>query len=157
MRIGVAAARGLALAAGLPLVGATSLAVMAQGALPHLGDDAQVLAVATDARRGQLYLALFDREGRALSDPQAIAADEAVELLPASHVAAAGSGASELADAAGAANHTVTAMLPDLQPDAADLARMALDLTPEDGPLRPLYLRPPDAKRQEGAALPWLS
>ena len=61
VRGGVAAARGLALASGLPVVTATSLAVMAHGAREQLqGRDADLLAVAVDARRGMVYLEIFD-------------------------------------------------------------------------------------------------
>src|SRR5262245_18218484 len=53
VRGGVAAARGLALASGLPMVAATSLAVMAHRAETLLGPrDGRLLAVAVDARRG---------------------------------------------------------------------------------------------------------
>ncbi|MEM8743661.1 MAG: hypothetical protein AAGF14_03390, partial [Pseudomonadota bacterium] len=44
--------------------------------------------------------------------------------------------------------------LPDIQADAVPLARMALGRTPSRDPLRPLYLRPPDAKPQSGKAIP---
>jgi len=52
--------------------------------------------------------------------------------------------------AAAAARHggQVVAQLPGLLPEAAALARMAVDLAPEREPLAPLYLRPPDAKPQ---------
>ena len=61
VRVGVAAARGLALASGLPVVGATSLAVMMHQAVDLLGPalDQRVLAVAADARRGMVYLQLL--------------------------------------------------------------------------------------------------
>ena len=61
VRAGVAAARGLALATSLEIVGATSLAVMAHRADARLGAAraGRLLAVAVDARREMVYLQLF--------------------------------------------------------------------------------------------------
>ena len=71
VRVGVAAARGLALASGIATVGATSLAVMARQADERLGEarGGRLLAVAVDARRGSVYLQLFAgaRDGGAAS------------------------------------------------------------------------------------------
>ena len=61
VRVGVAAARGLALATGRPVVAATSLAVMAHRAAEMLAatgeSAARRLVVAVDARRGMALLA----------------------------------------------------------------------------------------------------
>src|SRR2546423_14154185 len=61
VRVGVAAARGLALASGVVVVGATTLAVMAHQADQLLGPARgdRLLAVAGDARPGSPYLQLF--------------------------------------------------------------------------------------------------
>ena len=61
VRVGVAAARGLALASGVTTVGATSLAVMAHQADERLGASrgGRLLVVAVDARRDAVYLQLF--------------------------------------------------------------------------------------------------
>jgi hypothetical protein len=42
--------------------------------------------------------------------------------------------------------------LPDLQPHARNLALLAAGLAPV-APLKPLYLRPPDVRAQDAAAL----
>jgi tRNA A37 threonylcarbamoyladenosine modification protein TsaB len=47
----------------------------------------------------------------------------------------------------------VEAKLPDLQPNAAALAELALAAGEPLSTLRPLYLRPPDAKPQAAAAV----
>ncbi len=64
-RIGIAAARGLALATGIPVVGASSLAVMAEVAARELGPRkaGEDLLVAVDARRGEVYVQLFGANG----------------------------------------------------------------------------------------------
>jgi len=151
VRVGVAAARGLALATGAPLVGLTTLAVMAKGARRVLGLGEEPLAVAHDARRGQVYFAFFDGKGGALGEIALLAPAAAADLLE-KGARVAGSGARLLAEARPGARFRTA--LPDLLPDAADLALMALKARPVEGPVSPLYLRPPDAKPQTGQAAP---
>ena len=85
IRIGLATARGLALALKRPLVGLSTLEVLATG-VPKAERGGPILA-ALDAGRGRLYAQLFDRSLSALSEPQALHA----EALP-GLVAAAGNG-----------------------------------------------------------------
>ena len=73
IRIGLATARGLALALKRPLIGLSTLEVLAAG-VPAGERDGPVLA-ALDAGRGRLYAQLFDRSLRALCPPQALAAE----------------------------------------------------------------------------------
>ena len=147
VRIAIAAARGLALATRAKLYGTDSLSVMARvalatGTLPH-----GPFAVAVDARRGMLYLGLYDDTGRRCG-PLLIAPEEAAGLLPAGIGAAIGSGASLLADACALQGRRIETALPELQPNAAALATIALEAGETRQTLRPLYLRPPDARPQ---------
>ncbi|MDA7948008.1 MAG: tRNA (adenosine(37)-N6)-threonylcarbamoyltransferase complex dimerization subunit type 1 TsaB [Hyphomicrobiaceae bacterium] len=154
VRVGIATARGLALALDLPLIGATSLEVMARKALEKINDAPDVLGVVVDARRGQVYMAVFDGSGSTRSVPEALTPERAVTRLPeGGHTVLVGGGA-ELVRQASADPKALQVVLPDLQPDAQMLARMAMTRTPEREPLRPLYLRPPDAKPQSGKAIP---
>ena len=160
-RIGVAAARGLALATGISLVGASSLAVMAivardafdaghAGPAPATDFD---LLIAVDARRGEVYAQLFDAAGRqAKSPPRVLAIEDAAHLGGAS-VLIAGSGAEAVAVAARRNGCNATACLPNLLPEATALARIATGLAVTDTPLQPLYLRAPDAKPQADKAV----
>lgn len=152
VRIGVAAARALALSTGCPVVVATSLRVMALGALSELKPLRQgVLVVALDARRGGLYLQSFAAgTGAELSRPEVLSPEEAAQRLDGTDTVAVGSGAEILAQAA---DGRIEVRLPGLLPHAGDLALLAPKLTPVS-PVMPLYLRPPDAKPQTGAALP---
>ncbi len=70
VRAGVAAARGFALASGVPVVSATSLDVMAFICRERLdlGNDSPGFLLAHDARRGELYVQSFDAAASALSD-----------------------------------------------------------------------------------------
>lgn len=142
VRIAIAAARGLALVTKAKLYGADSLTVMARAAVEDLKPLAP-FAVAVDARRGMLYFGLYDATGRKLDGPRLVAPDDAASLLPDDCELTVGSGGSLLARPGG-----IVAALPDLQPNAAALADLALDAGETSTILRPLYLRPPDAKPQ---------
>lgn len=135
LRVGIAFAKGLALALSKPAVGIGTLEALAAEA------DGLVFP-AIDARRGQLYLQAFE-DGRALMAPDALTAEGAAarlaELSQGRPFTLVGSGAALLADAAPSA--TVLAVE---GADARHVARLAASRDP--GPLRPLYLRAPDAK-----------
>jgi tRNA threonylcarbamoyladenosine biosynthesis protein TsaB len=155
VRIAIAAARGLALATGARLWGTDSLTVMAQGALAEtdLRQAGRPFAVAVDARRSMLYFGLFDAAGARLQGPVLIAPEDAAVLLPDNVAVAVGSGAEPLAQAAAMQGRRVTAALPDLRPDARSLAVLALAGGETSTTVRPLYLRPPDAKPPAAATL----
>lgn len=151
-RIGVAAARGLALATGVEVAGATSLAVMAEIAAGTLGANVDLM-IAVDARRGEVYAQLFAASGkRAIEAPQVLSIEDAARLGGSIPVRIAGSGAEAVAQAAVRSGRRATACMPTLLPEASALARMASSLSPTQT-LQPLYLRPPDAKPQEGKAI----
>jgi tRNA threonylcarbamoyladenosine biosynthesis protein TsaB len=150
VRVGVAAARALSLAAGVEVVAPTSLAVMAARAGELLGPPrANGLAVCVDARRGGIYLQLFDWPGgEALTPPEVLSPHEGAQRVGARRVTAVGSGAELLAQAVAAARvGEAEPTLVDLQPHARTLLSMAASLVPV-APVRPLYLRAPDAKPQ---------
>lgn len=150
VRVGIAAARAIAMALGVPAIGVCSLEVMAKGCCQNLPmeDRAQGFAVAHDARRGELYCQSFAPDGSPLSAPMLMNVRQAAEgLAPATNLIA-GSGAAIIAREAQNLGHHCQAALPDLLPDAADLANIAVTAkAPYDPPI-PLYLRPPDAKPQ---------
>jgi tRNA A37 threonylcarbamoyladenosine modification protein TsaB len=83
-----------------------------------------------------------------------IAPEDAAALLPGDVAVAVGSGAELLAETAEMrSRRVVTAALPDLQPEARSLAVLALAGGETSTTVRPLYLRPPDAKPQAAATL----
>jgi tRNA threonylcarbamoyladenosine biosynthesis protein TsaB len=135
LRVGIAFAKGLALALDRPAVGI--------GTLEALAAEAEGLIFpAIDARRGQLYLQAFE-DGRALMAPDALTAEVAAariaELSQGRPFTLVGSGAALLADFAPAA-----AVIAIEGADARAVARLAAARDP--APLKPLYLRAPDAK-----------
>ena len=78
LRVGIAAARGIALAAGRPAVGVSTLSAYAA---PHIAiDQRRRRRVAIDARNDQIYFQLFGPAGRSLVSPRHVAISEAVGL-----------------------------------------------------------------------------
>src|SRR5471032_1430538 len=68
LRVGIAAARGIALAAAKPVVGLTTLAAYAA---PYIAaDDTLPVVVAIDARHDHVYLQVFGPGGRTLVAPR---------------------------------------------------------------------------------------
>lgn len=153
-RVGIAAARALSLATGAPVAPLSSLAAMAFTAAHDLGDEAagKVLAVAVDARRGEIYFQAFaGLEWHPLDAPALLTPGGAAERLRGLDVIAVGSGAELLAGAADALGLSVLARLPTLEADVRFVPEHAIVIA--DAPPRPLYLRPPDAKPQDGMSL----
>lgn len=111
VRIGVATALGLARGLGVPVGGGDTLAAIAARGLA----DGESGLAALDARRGNLYLGHYRREGSrllTLAPPRLVARAEVARLYPAAR------------------------LLEDLAPDAAFLARQAL----AGAPAAPVYL-----------------
>jgi tRNA threonylcarbamoyladenosine biosynthesis protein TsaB len=167
MRIGIAAARALSLATGAPVMGFSTLDVMAQTARSNnvacaAGTPlpARIL-VAVDARKDQVYAQLFGGE-YSESTAQVLSPEEAAKLIPEGPVALVGSGAAMVAAHVEAHRNDVHMFYPDLQPSALCLVMMASQTAAGTAPfkstdIRPLYLRPPDAKPQHGKSLPRLT
>lgn len=144
VRIGLAAARGLALAVGIPCIGVTTLEAVAYPALPEIRSG-ETLVAAIESKRAELFLQIFDATLAPLSEPFAAAPVDAVGRLPAGPLLLAGDGAPRL-----------RAMLGDRArisasgaPRAAAFAELAAKRLAEGAPgspPRPLYMRPPDAR-----------
>ncbi len=151
VRIGLAAARAMGLAAGCPVLGLTTLEVVAADAAPGL----PVLA-ALDSKRADAYVQIFNPDGRPLAGPAALVPDAVPAYLSAGgldagDIALAGDGARAVAPAVTAAGYVVRPGEGAGLPDIAVLGRLAFrrwrEVTPRlgDAPPGPLYLRPPDA------------
>jgi tRNA threonylcarbamoyladenosine biosynthesis protein TsaB len=158
VRVGIAAARALALATGKPVAAATSLALMAHRAEEMLGEmgeplEARRLIVAVDARRGALYVQSFAAGAAEATEAQLLTPLQAARSLGREGDVIVGSGATTVAAAlAQVAGVDAEPRFPDLQPHARHLAAMAPRLTPVS-PVRPLYLRLPDVRPQNEATL----
>jgi tRNA threonylcarbamoyladenosine biosynthesis protein TsaB len=153
VRIAISAARALALVTGAKLFGSDSLTVMARQALTLGAMGGAPFAVAVDARRGMLYFGLYDGAARKVDGPLLMAPDDAVQVLPSATRTAIGSGAALLSEAASTRGISIEPRLLDIEPDAAALAEIAAESGETVTVLRPLYLRPPDARPQTQAEL----
>ena len=147
VRIGLATARGLALASGRPLLGFSNFAVLAE-AVPEAELSGRTLAVVLDAKRADLFFQTFATKGAAEGEPGAALPDELDKLLPPGPVLLAGDAASQAVAALEAAGRDVRTASAAGAADAADLAGLAARLEPgQSAPTRPIYLRPPDVTR----------
>ena len=173
VRIGIATARGLALACARPLRGIGTLEVLAARVVHEQAEQTEQaeqvnpgqsvlerhLGIAVDARRGEIYWQLFDQNGQAQSEPLAQNPQITAELIQHQRhpLHLAGSGAELIAEHLKPDTGDFSFSHPQLQPDAARLATLVAN-TPDVGnqpaqSASPLYLRPADAKTQSGYAI----
>jgi len=159
MRIGLAAARGLALALSIPCIGVTTLEAVAHGVQAdersaNKGANVTILA-AVESKRADIYVQLFDCDLAPLCEPQAADGLAMAALLKKDDtVLAVGDAALRaqdmLAEHGVAVRLSTAPSLPDTRIVAEIAARRfaphANTLPPE-----PLYLRPPDAKLPKNA------
>jgi len=145
IRVGVAAARGFALALSIPAVGVSTLAVLAQVArLTYPGKG--VFAV-MDAKRDEIYGQMFDASGAACAEPEAYKIEEARSLAAGFDGVVFGSARDLLLGG------DVGADTPRYMADIGIVARLGAVADPALGKPAPLYLRGPDAKPQLGFAV----
>lgn len=156
-RIGVAAARGLALALAIPAVGVSVLDALI-AAVPDT--EPGLVVAALDARRGEIYAKAVKASGAPATGTTFLEAQVTTAAALAKAIAAAGG---EPIVLTGSAAAMVAGMLGDTgiqagiagQATCADIAAVAaLAAHAECGsPPVPLYLRAPDAKPQTALAV----
>ena len=137
LRIGLAAARGLALARKLPAIGVPSFDTI-------IAEDVsdRPLFIVLESKRAELFLQRRDQPDARL--PALVPPEEWATILPPGPCALAGDGAARMAAALG---RTDVAVLPGHgRPDPVALARLgaARWQAGDRTPLAPLYLRAPD-------------
>jgi tRNA threonylcarbamoyladenosine biosynthesis protein TsaB len=150
VRIGLAAARGLALAWHTPLIGISNFAAVAAAVLVAEGTG-RTLAVVLDSKRHELYAQAFapigDGPATPLGPGAAVAPEDFDAWLPAGAVLLAGDAVTPALVALRAAGRDVEAATSPGWTDAAQVARLAAAQPlpgPQAAPPRPLYLRAPD-------------
>jgi tRNA threonylcarbamoyladenosine biosynthesis protein TsaB len=155
IRVGLAAARGLALASGLPILGITAFEALAQ-AVPPAERQGRTLLVAIDSRRGDLFIQGFAGDDTPLCAPAAVTPEALAAKVPA-RLLLAGDGAARAGAALAAVGHAAMLASETGPPDAAAVASVALARwrrgeTPV--PPVPLYLRAPDVTLPTAQAVP---
>jgi tRNA threonylcarbamoyladenosine biosynthesis protein TsaB len=151
LRVGIAAARAIGLAAGIPVVGVATLSAYLAPLMT--GDRRGVIAAAIDAKHGQVYVQAIGAGGRAIIPASLMGLREAVRVLGSGPVLLSGSGAPLLAAEAWGQGIDVTVTEAPLAPEISWVARVGALADPSQALPKPLYLRGPDAKPQEGARI----
>ena len=144
LRVGLSAARGIALAANKPVVGLTTLTAYAA---PVVSQDAeQPVISAIDARHDQVYFQVVSGDGSSLIRPRVAPIEEALgaSRFGAPHLV--GNAARILADRWPAHAPPPFKVDPQPAPDIAWVAWLGAAVSPNTAPARPYYLRAPDAK-----------
>jgi tRNA threonylcarbamoyladenosine biosynthesis protein TsaB len=144
LRVGLSAARGIALAANKPVVGLTTLTAYAAPVVSESGQHPVISAI--DARHDHVYFQVVSGNGSSLVRPRVAPIEEAL--------GASQFGAPYLVgNAAGILSQRWPADAPppfkvDAQPapDIAWVAWLGAAVSPNTAPARPYYLRAPDAK-----------
>jgi tRNA threonylcarbamoyladenosine biosynthesis protein TsaB len=152
LRIGIAAARAIGLAAEIPVVGVSTLSAYAAPLIN--AEESGVIAVGIDARHGAVFFQAFTAAGRTIVLPRVISLKEAGRAIGSGPVKLAGSGAAALA--VEAMSLGLKASIADMRaaPDVTWVARLGLAADPATAVPKPLYLRPPTATPQESKAVP---
>jgi len=121
-----------------PLIGVTTLSVMAHQAMAETGRS--IGAAVHDARRKEVYLEIV---GEGKSTPCVVLFEKAVARVAkiGTPFVLAGTAAKRMHELVPA-----TVLSNVLQPDALWVAKLAQQMPLTDVPHKPLYLRPPDAK-----------
>jgi tRNA threonylcarbamoyladenosine biosynthesis protein TsaB len=152
LRVGIAAARGIALATGKSAVGLSTL--FAYAAPQMAADDRIPVVAAIDARHGHVYLQVFGPGGRTPSAPRLAPLREAVQAASAAPACIVGSAAQSVAAGLSQADAEPAAVDARPAPDIAWVARIGAGLPEGQSPPKPQYLRAPDAQPQNAAQLP---
>jgi tRNA threonylcarbamoyl adenosine modification protein YeaZ len=151
LRVGIAAARGLALATGKPAVAVTTFAGFAA---PYIAaDDSLPVVAAIDARHDHLYIHVFGPGGRTLVAPRLVGLADALRIATSGSPRVVGTGARLLASHWPSAAAIPAAIDPRRAPDIGWVARLGAAAQDTGTPPKPLYLRAPDAKPQGTAQL----
>ena len=152
LRVGISAARGIALAAKKTAVGVSTLSAYAA---PYLTTDNTVPVVcAIDARHEHVYLQVFSPDGRTLMPARLATLREAAQAASSSPACIVGSAAHAVAAAMARTSAAPAHIDARPAPDIAWVARLGATLAEDQSPPRPQYLHAPGAQPQHAAQLP---
>jgi tRNA threonylcarbamoyladenosine biosynthesis protein TsaB len=143
LRVGISAARGIALAANKPAVGISTLLAYAA---PHLADD--------ETRHNHVYLQSFAPGGRTVIAPRIAPINEAVRVAAEAPARIVGNAAQLVADGLKSQRKQSIVVDDRAAPDIAWIATTGAAMDQDQAPPKPQYLRAPDAQPQNAAQLP---
>jgi tRNA threonylcarbamoyl adenosine modification protein YeaZ len=151
LRVGISAARGIALAAGKPAVGLSTLAAYAAPLIA--ADDTLPVVVAIDARHDHVYLQVFGPGGRTIVAPRLAPLREALRVSATGAPRLVGTAARIIAAAWPAGERAPSQVETRGAPDIDWVARLGAAAADTGALPKPLYLRAPDAQPQNAASL----
>lgn len=151
VRVGLAAARGLALASGVTLIGVTTLEALAAAVPGAERRSCTRILAALDASRGQVYAQWFDAAGLALAPPFAATASDVIERFDPVGAVVVGSGAAAILAALGTRGEAIRISSAPEWPEAVTIGRLVAARARQaggfdglaTGVVQPLYLREP--------------
>lgn len=146
LRVAVAAARAMALAAGGDAVGISTLDALAAPLLARAGPRPVLATI--DARHGHVYASLVGADGSLLREAGYWPAAEAAALAAAHGAALTGPGLAVVHAAWPPGAPPPAESAPAAYPDIGWVARLGARAEPAAAPCRPLYLKAADAKPQ---------
>ncbi|MGA2222318.1 MAG: tRNA (adenosine(37)-N6)-threonylcarbamoyltransferase complex dimerization subunit type 1 TsaB [Verrucomicrobiia bacterium] len=152
IRVGIAAAKGLAMPWALPIKAINSFDALAVAALAQMPRDCRQICVFCDARRDEIYSAIYDKSGRRVRDCKISALEEIADEIhyPMWFIS------SEIERFNDALKETfggfASICKAPLYPSAAALGWLGIRKSQEEGnrgdaQLEPIYLRVPDYKK----------
>ncbi len=150
VRIGVATVKGLAFTNNIPCVGVSTLEAIAE----NLAGTGNLICPVMDARRNQLYNALFDETGR-LCDDRLVSAEQLLEELKATgkRVMVCGDGAKVFMKTVGETEKIFSASFASTDQNALSVAYAGYKAYTQgkaisSDKLQPVYLRASQAERE---------
>jgi tRNA threonylcarbamoyladenosine biosynthesis protein TsaB len=144
LRVGLSAARGIALAAGKAVVGLTTLSAYAAPVVSESGEQPVITAI--DARHDHVYFQAVNGDGSGLVTPQVAPIAEVLAAWRFGPPRLVGNAAQILADRWPADAPPPVKVDAQGAPDIAWVAWLGAAVNPNAAPARPFYLRAPDAK-----------
>jgi len=148
LRVGISAARGLALALKIPAIGVTTLEALAAEARAAFPDRSVLCAL---GRAEPVAMAQFDAAGHCLDGPRLTSVENLVRIAREGRPLLVGDAAERIA---GEADEHFDIGSRAATSDILFYARVAASRPAADEKPKPLYLRAPDAKPQTGFAVP---
>lgn len=140
VRIGIAAARGLALAIGRPAIGISTTAALAAAIGDAERRDADAILAVIDSQRGDVFAQSFDRDGREQGPVVTCAREALAAMMGDRHVVVVGDAADAVLPALRSASRARTSALCD--PEI--VARLAATRPVDPAGPAPIYVRAPD-------------
>jgi tRNA threonylcarbamoyladenosine biosynthesis protein TsaB len=144
LRVGLSAARGIALATGKAVVGLTTLSAYAAPVVSESGEQPVITAI--DARHDHVYFQAVNGDGSGLVAPQVAPIAEVLAAWRFGPPRLVGNAAQILADRWPADAPPPVKVDAQGAPDIAWVAWLGAAVNPNAAPARPFYLRAPDAK-----------